>query len=164
MTIMTEQQEWDELLASVPLDTPTSEAASKLADLLHDAIQAHRPWARQRLNEAIHSGLAKTWRSHVQKQRPRAKSKTGDVKAIGGVKRTIGAEVVYVQVPLEQMTRDELGQYRGMYLGNLSTLGANIKAVERLIKIMDDCPTARTAGEACELLDLDITRVLAGAA
>jgi len=29
--ILTEQQEWDELVAQIPLDTPTRDAASKLA-------------------------------------------------------------------------------------------------------------------------------------
>ena len=162
--ILTEQQEWDELVAQIPLDTPTKDAAAKLTDLLHDAIQAQRPWARQRLNEAIHAGLAKSWRSHVQKQRPKARTKHGAVKAVGGVKRTMGAEVAFVQVPLEQMTLDELNQYRSMYVGNLSTLGANIRAVDRLIKAMAGCPEAKTAGEACEHLGLDVERVLAGAA
>jgi len=164
MTIMTEQQEWDELLSQIPLDTPTRDAAAKLTDLLHDAIQAQRPWARQRLNEAIHAGAAKAWRSHVQKQRPRARSKQGAVKSVGGVKRTVGAEVAFVQVPLEDMTHAELLQYRGMYVGNLSTLGANIRAVDRLLEIMGGCPGAKTAGEACDRLGIEVGDVLAGAA
>jgi hypothetical protein len=87
---LTEQQEWDALLASIPTDLPTREAAHKLANLLADAVQAQRPWARQRLNEAMHVGLAKAWRGHVQKQRPKVKTKNGSVKGIGGIRRSVG--------------------------------------------------------------------------
>lgn len=137
MTILTEQQEWDELLASVPLDMPTRDAANRIADLLTDAIQAQRPWARQR--------LLRGWQ-------------------VGGVRRETGGEVAYVQVPLDLMSPDELGRYRAMHVSNLKTLAENAKVVERLIDLLEKCPTARNAAEACQQLGLDVADVMAGAA
>ena len=164
MTILTEQQEWDELLAQIPLDTPTSEAAHKLAGLLSDAIQAQRPWARQRLNEALHAGLTKSWRSHVQKSRPKVKTKGGDVKGVGGVRRLHNGRTSYVQVPLDMMSFSELVQYRAMHVSNLTTLAANAKVVEALLELQDKAPTALTPAEACALLGLDPADVMAGVA
>ncbi len=164
MTILTEQQEWDELLAQIPLDTPTREAANRLGDLLSDAIQAQRPWARQKLNEALHSGLAKQWRSHVQKQRPKVKTKGATVKAVGGIRRSKGGAPEYVQVPLDEMSFSELREHRAMHISNLRTLAANAKVVERLLALQDKCPKAKTPAEACQKLGLEPGDVMAGAA
>lgn len=164
MSLMEEQQEWDELLASIPLDTPTTEAANMIAGKVADAIQAQREWAHERRTEALHAGFARQWRAHVQRQRPKTATKQGVVKGVGGVKRRNGNVTAFVQVPLDQMTREELTDYHAMYASNLSTLSANAKAVKRLLDVMDRCPTAKTPAEACQLLDLDLDKVLAGAA
>lgn len=164
MTILTEQQEWDELLSKVPLDTPTRDAANMLGELLSDAVQAQRPWARQRLNEALHAGLTKSWRSHVQKQRPKVRTKQGDVKGVGGIRRMCDGQETYVQVPLDAMSFEELVRYRAMHITNLQTLSANAKVVEALLGLADKAPAARTPAEACELLGLDVADVMAGAA
>lgn len=164
MTILTEQQEWEELLAQIPLDLPTREAANRLGDLLADAAQAQRTWARQRLNEALHSGLTKQWRSHVQKQRPKIKTSNGEVKAVGGIRRTNGGAPEYVQVPLDLMTFEELHAHRAMHISNLRTLAMNAKVVERLLALRDKCPTAKTPAEACRKLGLDPADVMGGAA
>lgn len=161
---LTEQQEWDALLASIPTDLPTRDAANRLAGLLADAVQAQRPWARQRLNEAMHAGLAKAWRSHVQKQRPKVKTKNGDVKGIGGIRRAVGNRTEYVQVPLDEMSFDELVQYRAMHVSNLTTLAENARVVERLLDLQDKAPKAKTPAEACRKLGLDPAAVMAGAA
>lgn len=161
---LTEQQEWDALLAQIPTDLPTREAANRLAGLLADAVQAQRPWARQRLNEAMHAGLAKAWRSHVQKQRPKVKTKNGDVKGIGGIRRSVGDRTEYVQVPLDSMTFDELVQYRAMHVSNLTTLAENARVVERLLELQDKAPKAQTPADACRKLGLDPAAVMSGAA
>ena len=161
---LTEQQEWDALLASIPTDLPTREAANRLAGLLADAVQAQRPWARQRLNEAMHAGLAKAWRSHVQKQRPKIKTKRADVKGVGGIRRTVDGATAYVQVPLDEMTFEELVQYRAMHVSNLETCAENARVVERLLALQDKAPKAQTPADACRKLGLDPAAVMSGAA
>jgi len=161
---LTEQQEWDALLAQIPTDMPTRDAANKLAELLADAVQAQRPWARQRLNEAMHAGLAKAWKSHVQKQRPKVKTKNGSVKGVGGIRRDIGDRTAYVQIPLDEMSFDELVQYRAMHVSNLTTLAENAKVVDRLLALQDKAPAAKTPKAACRKLGLDPVDVMAGAA
>lgn len=161
---LTEQQEWDALLASIPADLPTRDAAHRLAGLLEDAIQARRPWARQRLNEALHAGLAKTWRSHVQKQRPKVRTKNGSVKGIGGIRRAVGDRTEYVQIPLDEMTFDELVQYRAMHVSNLTTLAENARVVERLLALREQAPRSLTPKAACRRLGLDPAAVMAGVA
>lgn len=161
---LTEQQEWDALLASIPTDLPTREAAHKLANLLADAVQAQRPWARQRLNEAMHVGLAKAWRSHVQKQRPKVKTKNGSVKGIGGIRRSVGDRTTYVQIPLDEMSFEELVQYRAMHVSNLTTAAESAKVVERLLELQAKAPGAKTPRAACRKLGIDPADVMAGAA
>ena len=147
MTVLTEQQEWDELVSRIPIDTPTREAANMLGELLADAVQAQRPWARQRLNEALHAGLSKVWRSHVQKSRPKVRTKQGEVKSVGGIRRMKDGQQTYVQVPLDAMSFEELVQYRAMHVSNLQALSANTKVVERLLALRDRCPKAQTAAD-----------------
>lgn len=159
---LTEQQEWDALLAQIPTDLPTRDAANRLAELLADAVQAQRPWARQRLNEAMHAGLAKSWRSHVQKRRPKVKTKNGDVKGIGGVRRNVNGQPAYVQVPLDEMSFEELSRYRAMHVSNLTTIAENARVVERLLALQEQAPKARTPKAACRKLGLDPADVMAG--
>lgn len=164
MSHLDDQAEWDELLAQIPLDAPTRDAAAQLADLLSDAVQAQRPWAKQRIGEAIHAGLSRTWRSHVQKQRPRAHTKQGDVKTVGGIRRRVNGVTAYVQVPLDEMSQEELVAYRAMHVSNLQTISANAAVVDRLLDVMQRCPQASSPAEACDRLGLDLDAVMAGAA
>ncbi len=165
MTIMSEQEEWDDLLAQVPLDATTGEAAAKLLALLNDAVQAQRPWAKDRLNEAVLAGLSKTWRAHVQKQRPKLKTRYGNVKQVGGAKRRrVDGNVIHVQIPFDLMTFEELAQHRDMEARNRRALAENVKAQDRLLALHDKVPSAKTPAEACRKLGLDPADVMAGAA
>jgi hypothetical protein len=161
---LTEQQEWDALLASIPTDLPTRDATNRLANLLADAVQAQRPWARQRLNEAMHAGLAKSWKAHVQKQRPKVKTKNGTVKGVGGIRRAVQGRSQFVQVPLDAMSFEELSSYRAMHVSNLKTLKENATVVERLLALHEKVPTAATPADACKVLGIDPADVMAGAA
>lgn len=163
-SIIDSEREWGDLLDTIPTDIPTRDAAAMLADKLGDAVQAQRPWARTKLAEATHAGLAKTWRSHVQKQRPKVKTKRGNVKTVGGIKRVADGEVAYVQVPLDGMAPEELARYRTMFVANLQVSAATVKVLDRLIELCEKCPTARNAAEACEKLGLDLADVMAEAA
>lgn len=161
---LTDQQEWDALLAQIPTDLPTRDATNRLAALLADAVQAHRPWARQRLNEAMHAGLAKSWKAHVQKQRPKVRTKNGTVKGVGGIRRAVEGRSQFVQVPLDTMSFEELSAYRAMHISNLKTLRENAEVVERLLALHDRVPTASTPADACKVLGVDPADVMAGAA
>lgn len=164
MSHLDDQAEWDELLAQIPLDIPTRDAVKRLSALLADAVQAHRPWAKSRMEDALLAGLSGTWKRHVQKQRPRIRTDHGDVKTIGGVRRERDGRSAFVQVPLDEMSFEELVAYRAMHVSNLTTLAENAKVTDRLLKLHDRCPTAATPAEACEQLGLDPADVMAGAA
>lgn len=165
MTVLDDQREWDELIAQIPLDTPVGDAARALADLLHDAVQAQRPWAKERLRSAMLAGLSKTWTAHTKKQRADIPTKTGTVKAIGGAKRRDAAgNLVHLQLPFDLMPFEELAQHRDMEATAGRSISENVRVQDRLLALREKVPTAKNAAEACEQLGLDPADVMAGAA
>lgn len=161
---MSEQAEWDDLLASIPVETPSRQAVTRLGELLHDAVQAHRPWATDRLNAAVRVGLSHEWRRHTQSRRPKIETGGGSIKSVGGVRRDVGGESGFVQLPLDGMFREDLVQYKAMHLKYVRSSAATVRVVDRLIDALDRCPQATTPREAAELLGEDIDAVMAGAA
>ena len=69
-----------------------------------------------------------------------------------------------MQIPLDEMSFEELVQYRAMHVANPTTAAESAKVVERLLELQAKAPGAKTPRAACRKLGLNPADVMAGAA
>lgn len=135
-------------------DLSTGERAAKLRDLLLDAEQAHRDFARDVLRDAQLAGLAKTIKAH-QKAAQRVTLKKATRSSVIGVRRTSAGRPAWHQVPLDGVTWDELTAHIERAKTNARALGINARVAEKLLKLRDGHPSADGPGDA--LAEMGVT-------
>lgn len=160
------RREYDVLLSEIPTDATPREAAVLLRSKLHDAEQAHRQWALDRLEDALLAGLAREFTNYRKRQAPRVEVKGGgSVKRIGGVRRRdVDGKVRHQQVDYFETPFSEIADHVAQEVATLAQMSRNSRALQRLLDLQDKVPTARTPRAACEVLGLDPVQVMAGAA
>jgi hypothetical protein len=147
--------------------TTTTERIDALEAILADAVQAHRPWARDIEREAIRTGLDKLIVSHGNRRQPpvlfvydgRVISKP---RRRGVVTRLDSGERVHQQELFEVMTWDEFDSLDENRADQIGTLVDERRMLGRIRQLRQLHPDSTTVGEALHLQGCSLDEWVAG--
>lgn len=159
-----EREQYDALLAEVVAGTTkTSDRLNHFERLLNDAIQAHRPWARDVERSCIRNGLAKEIKNYQDRNRAMV-SHDGQVLNLPRVQGTVTRDedgAVYHQRELiELWSWQQIADKRVEALKGRRTYNQKIAHYDRLLALRDMCPDSATPAEAAEQLGLNLDEFL----
>lgn len=156
-----ELTEYRAILEEVSAGTrSTGERAAHLQRLLADAEQAGRPWATAALDDAQLAGLAKTVKAHM-KASSVVTIKKAERSGVIGVRRNVNGTEQWHQVPLGDVTWDELESSTRLAKSNAKALSITVRIQQKLLKLREDHPTTRTIGEALAAVGQSLDEYLA---
>ncbi len=161
-----ERQEYDEVMAKVIAHSKNTAARLDLFEqLLADAIQARRIWARDVERSLLRDGLASEIRRYLHREQALV-SYRGEVlnmPRIQGVKtRTTSGVVVHQQAMIELCPWDQIIEKRKEALKAVGTYTAKIAHYDKLLALHDLAPDAETPMEAAMALGTTVDKWLVG--
>lgn len=143
----------------------TRQRINSFLSMLHDAIQAHRPWAHEVEREALRRGagsLLNRW-NKAKNQIPvaydgRVLSKPRSI----GTRRTDESGDSYsTQTLFDFMDWSELAEKKREYLIQVKAYTANVAVIDRLLALHELVPTASNPADACKQLNTTVETWLA---
>ncbi len=163
-----DRKAYDDLLADVVGATSsTTERLNMFERLLNDAIQAHRPWARDVERGCVRQGLAKEIKSYQDRNRAMV-AHNGKVlnlpRVQGTVVRDESGEIYHQRELIELWTWEQIAEKRLEAIRGRRTYSAKIAHYDRLLSLRVKCPESETPADAAERLGLDIDEYLGSAA
>ena len=165
-----ERDEYDELMLAAGTDAngkplPSHEIGARVFRALHNAAhQAHREWAEMVLDEIFVAGCLKRWKDW---NRGRAvitvagETYVTTKSAAMSVLKQSGGKQYFQLTFWEDMTRAELAQLVNSAAARVDAERTTIATANRLLKLFDNAPEARTVREAAEAQSVDIGEYLA---
>jgi hypothetical protein len=137
-----ERMEWDAAVVDAWRNTiRPGMAGDRLGSILRDAIQAGRPWAQIKLDEALDRGLTEMAKAG---RKTTIISRRGPVPIVLGVK----IEGVSVQLSLDVLTTDQVRQAVETHKTHRDAANRNIWALRLVLAICDKHPTCAMVGQA----------------
>lgn len=135
-----------------------------LVERVNDAIQAHRSWAKDLLEDMINRGAGSIIRAEIKKDvvlvdvdgRVLAKSRTV------GTKRPTAHGMYDQQVLLETLTWDELADKRRQWKQQEDTYADNVRIADKLMSLRTK--GVRTPQEALDQIGVSLDQFLGSAA
>lgn len=144
----------------------SKQRADALLDIVADATQAHRQWAREVERQALRSGLAsllKRWKKARDTVQVSVDGRVLNKPAtVGTVVKDDEGEVWHQQVLMHDMTRDELKDKRREYLRQIRAYTDNVEVVDRLLALLDAAEGADTPRDAAAELGTTVEAWLSG--
>lgn len=167
-----ERDEYDELMLAAGTDSagkplPSHEIGVRVYRALHNAAhQAHREWAEMVLDEIFVAGCLKRWKDW---NRGRAVITvagetyvTTKAAAMSVLKHSGGRQ--YFQLTFwEDMSRGELEQVVTAAAGTVDSARLTMAIGNRLLKLFDNAPGAKTVRDAAAAQSIDIDDYLSQA-
>lgn len=160
-----ERAEYDKLLAEVIAATNNTTARLDLFEAkLNDAIQAHRPWAREVEQYSVRIGLAKEIKAFQDRSRAMV-AHNGRVLNLPKVQSTLvrneeSGEVFYQRELIELWTWEQIADKRTEALKARQGYTEKVAHYDRLLALRDMCPEANTPAEAAKMLGLNLDEFL----
>lgn len=160
-----EQQEYDAMMSDVLHSTTVSRDRNRLlVERVNDAIQAHRSWAKDLLEDMINRGAGSIIRAEIKKDvvlvdvdgRVLAKSRTV------GTKRSTANGMYDQQVLLETLTWDELEKKRREWKQQENTYADNVRIADKLMSLR--AKGVNTPQEALDQIGVSLDQFLGSAA
>lgn len=148
----------------------SGERNARYIELLRDAEQAQRYFAKDCLDDAVHIGAAshlKSWRARQQRGRIPV-SYEGKIlsarRVIGTTEINEDGDAAYTQELFDFFTWEQLEAKAQEYVRNIRAYRFDLDVVLRLLELRDLVPEAGTPAEAVEHLGTTIEEFLGGAA
>lgn len=160
-----ERAEYDALLAEVVAATNKTPARLDLFERkLNDAIQAHRPWAREVERHCVRNGLAKEIKAFQDRNRAMV-AHNGRVLNLPKVQSTLvrdeeSGEVFYQRELIELWTWEQIADKRTEALKARQGYTEKVAHYDRLLALREMCPDASTPAEAAKALGLNLDEFL----
>lgn len=133
--------------------TKQAERNEKYVELLLDAVQAHRKWAREVLDTLCLSGGGsdlKNWRKRTAQVMVAHDGRLLSKPRVIGIRRTdAGGHAYSEQTLFDLFTWDEIDTKRKAYLKQIGAYDTNIALLDRLAQLRELAPGASTPAEAC---------------
>lgn len=164
-----ERQEFDDLVAESMVAKRSDERTRRFVAGVLDAVQAHRPWAREVESHMLYQGASTVLKAE-EKKRPDATIPVSfdgvilDKPRSLGVRRTSESGQTWVERTLfDYMTIEELEAKRKEFLANAKAYTDDAEVMDRLIA-MCEVAGARTPSEASRTLGVPIEKWISRAA
>lgn len=148
--------------------TSTRERTERYIEMLRDAEQAHRFYAKDCLDDALHRGATaqlNAW-STRQKFGRIAVSYEGKVlparRIRGTVVRDDNGNPIHTQGIFDYFTWEQLEAKKREYATNICAYEFNLDTVSRLLGLRDLVPGAKTPDEATKQLGISVEEFLMG--
>jgi len=160
-----EKAEYDALLAEVVAATNRTPARLDLFERkLNDAIQAHRPWAREVERHCVRSGLAKEIKAFQDRSRAMV-AHNGRVLNLPKVQSTLvrneeSGEVFHQRELIELWNWDQIVEKRAEALRARRGYTEKIAHYDKLLALREMYPEANTPAEAAKALGLNLDEFL----
>ena len=153
--------EYDEAVRESLLARRTDERTHRFIEVVQDAVQAHRPWAREVLSDMVYRGAASILRAEERRQshatvEVKRDGKTVTVPRILGVRRPDkDGRMTFERALFDDMSVEELAAKRDEFRAGQKTYGDDAEVMERLL---DLCIQAHreTPAEAAAVLGLTV--------
>lgn len=158
-----ERREFDELVAEAMVAKRSDERTRRFVAGVLDAVQAHRPWAREVEAHLTYQGASAVLKAE-EKRRPDATIAVSfdgvilDKPRSLGVRRTNDTGETWVERTLfDYMTVEELEAKRKEFLANARAYTDDAEVMDRLIAMCEVAGTA-TPAEAARILGVPVER------
>lgn len=161
-----ERAEYEVMLdAVIESSKNTGDRLNTFERLLNDAVQAHRPWARDVERVAIRAGLGKEIKAHQDRIRAHV-SYDGRVLDLPRVQaRRVASpagEVVYQRELIELWTWSEIEAKRNEALSGQSAYTSKIAHYDALLALRDMAPGSTSPVDAARQLETTVDQWLGG--
>lgn len=156
-----EVAEYEDAVRDALLARRTDERTHRFIAIIRDAEQAHRPWAREVLDDMIYRGAANILRAEEKRQTHstvefKRDGKTVSAPRILGVRRaTANGGMAYERALFDDMTVEELAVKRDEFRAGEKTYGEDADVIESLLDLCVQAG-AFTPGEAVRQLGIPI--------
>lgn len=160
-----ERAEFDALLAEVVAVTnKTTDRLDLFEVKLNDAIQAHRPWAREVERHCVRGGLAKEIKAFQDRNRAQV-AHNGRVLNLPKVQSTLArneesGEVFYQRELIELWDWQQIADKRSEALKARQGYTEKVAHYDRLLALRDMAPDAKNPREAAKALGLNLDEFL----
>lgn len=160
-----EKAEYDALIAEVVAATnKTSDRLNLFERKLDDAVQAHRPWAREVERHCVRNGLAKEIKAYQDRNRALV-SHNGEVLNVPKVQSTLvrdeeSGEVFYQRELIELWSWDQILDKRAEALRAKRGYTEKVAHYDKLLALRDLCPDSNTPAGAAKALGLNLDEFL----
>ena len=155
----TERAEFEAVvLESIAVDGSNSKRAEAFAAKVADAIQAHRPWARDVEKDALSRGFKNVFRAEARKGTVTVMLKGTSVEkpAQVSVRKQSEDGVTYEQLAFfETLTRQQVADKRTEYLKQRRAYDSNIATMDKLAALMD-AAQADDIETACAIIGVTV--------
>lgn len=159
-----EREEYDELLAEVvAATTNTTKRLDLFEQLLNDALQAQRSWARDVERSGLRNGLAKEIKAYQDRKRALV-AYDGQLlnlpRVQGTVTRTSDGEVHHQRELIELWTWQQIADKRADALKTRQYYSEKVAHYDRLLALRDMCPESVTPTDAARRLGINLDEFL----
>lgn len=159
-----ERKEYDALLAEVIASTSrTSERLDLFQSRIADAVQAHRPWARDVERSAARAGLAKEIKAYQDRNRAMV-AYNGTVLNLPRVQSRIvrdeTGETYHQRELIELWSWQQLADKRAEALRGRKTYSEKVAHYDRLLALREMCPESVTPADAAKQLGINLDEFL----
>lgn len=161
-----EREEYEAMMALVVASSKNTRDRTKLiAKLLNDAVQAHRPWARDVEYQAIRTGLAKEIKAYQDRTRALV-SHDGQVLNLPSIQsrriQSVDGEIYFQRELIEVWSWEQIEAKRTEALVGQHAYTSKIAHYDALLALRDMAPGAKTPDEAVRQLGTTVDQWLGG--
>ena len=158
-----DQAEYHTTVEQVWIDSTSAAAAgAALRASLEDAVQAGRPWASAKLDEALVLGTIELAKRFQRSQRIR--TKRGRVAGAAGVTVVVDGQPSWEQIPLARLTPEQVRQAVQIREAQRDASTRNLWVLRTVGKLCARHPAAATVADALAAEDLTLDELLERAA
>lgn len=162
-----EREEYEDMMALVVASSKnTRDRIDLIEQLLNDAVQAQRPWARDVERQAMRSGLGKEIKAYQDRRRALV-SHDGQVLNLPSVQarrvKAVDGEVYFQRELIEVWPWEQIEAKRAEMLVGQFAYTSKIAHCDALLALRDMVPGARTPEEAARMLGTTVDQWLSGA-